>query len=212
MSAEFDTVAAWTAEVALDLGPEYFLPAACRGSAQPGALRWLLEHLDPTAATRMLDCGAGVGGPAAFAAAEVGVTPVLTEPESGACRAARRLFGLPVVQAGSELPFASVRSTWSGVSACCARSRTRARSWPSCAGCWRRTAASGCWSSWPSTSPLPDQPSGNNFPTEDGLRALLDAAGFTVINSAANADFAEAPALLARACRRGRGGAGAPAP
>ena len=107
MSAEFDTVAAWTSEVALDLGAEYFLPAACRGSASPGALRWLLERLDPGAETRMLDCGAGVGGPAAFAAAEVGVTPVLSEPESGACRAARRLFGLPVVQAGSALPFVS---------------------------------------------------------------------------------------------------------
>ena len=59
MAAEFDTVAAWTSEVALDLGPEYLLPAACRGSASPGALRWLLEHLDPTAETRMLDCGAG---------------------------------------------------------------------------------------------------------------------------------------------------------
>ena len=43
------------------------------------------------------------------------------------------------------------------------------------------------------TRPLPDQPSGNNFPTEDELRSLLAAAGFTVINSAANADFAEAP-------------------
>ena len=42
MEAEFDTVAAWTAEVAADLGPEYFVPAACRGSGKPAALDWLL--------------------------------------------------------------------------------------------------------------------------------------------------------------------------
>ena len=70
-------------------------------------LRWLLDRLEVTGADAMLDAGAGVGGPAAFARAEVGVAPVLSEPEVGACRAARRLFGLPVVQAASELPFVS---------------------------------------------------------------------------------------------------------
>ena len=35
MAAEFDTVAEWTAQVAADLGPEYYVPAACRGSGQP---------------------------------------------------------------------------------------------------------------------------------------------------------------------------------
>ena len=107
MEAEFDTLAEWTAEVALDLGPDYFLPAGCRGSGRPAALRWLIDRLEITAADRMLDCGAGVGGPAGFAAQETGVRPVLSEPQAGACRAARRLFGLPTVQAGSELPFAA---------------------------------------------------------------------------------------------------------
>jgi len=107
MKAEFDTVASWTADVALELGPDYFLPAGCRGSGSPASLRWFLDRLRVTKADRMLDCGAGVGGPAGFAQDEVGVVPVLSEPEEGACRAARRLFGLPVVQAGSELPFAA---------------------------------------------------------------------------------------------------------
>ncbi len=40
MEAEFDTVAEWTAQVAIDLGPEYFIPAGCRGSGQPAALDW----------------------------------------------------------------------------------------------------------------------------------------------------------------------------
>jgi hypothetical protein len=35
MEAEFNTVADWTARVAADLGPEYYIPAACRGSGQP---------------------------------------------------------------------------------------------------------------------------------------------------------------------------------
>jgi SAM-dependent methyltransferase len=194
MAAEFDTVAAWTSEVALDLGREYFLPAACRGSASPGALRWLLQHLGPTDRTRMLDCGAGVGGPAAFASAEVGVTPVLSEPEAGACRGARRLFGLPVVQAASDLPFASnvfdviwslgVLCTIADQSAFLAELR-RVLTPDGLLGLLVFVAR---------TSPLPDEPSGNNFPTEDELRQLLSAAGFTVINSAASADFAEAPA------------------
>ena len=38
MSAEFDTVADWTARVALDLGPDYRIPAGCRGSGNPR--RW----------------------------------------------------------------------------------------------------------------------------------------------------------------------------
>ena len=76
MKAEFDTVAAWTAEVALDLGPAHSVPAGCGGSGSPGALRWLLARLTPTAADTMLDCGAGVGGRAAFAAAGTGVGPV----------------------------------------------------------------------------------------------------------------------------------------
>ena len=36
MQAEFDTVAEWTAQVAADLGPEYHVPAGCRGSGSPG--------------------------------------------------------------------------------------------------------------------------------------------------------------------------------
>ena len=45
MAAEFDTVAEWTAQVALDLGRDFHLPAACRGSGGPGALDWLIRAL-----------------------------------------------------------------------------------------------------------------------------------------------------------------------
>lgn len=115
MDAEFDTVAAWTADVVVGLDPAHRIPAGCRGSGSPGALHWLLDHLAPEAGDLFLDCGAGIGGPAAFAARETGVRPLLTDPEPGACRAANNLFGLPALQAGTALPIAtgSVRSGWS---------------------------------------------------------------------------------------------------
>jgi SAM-dependent methyltransferase len=107
MEAEFDTVAEWTAQVAAELGPEFHVPAACRGSGSPAALDWLIDQMRLAPGQALLDCGAGVGGPAAYAAASRSVLPVLVEPESGACRAARTLFDYPVVQAaGSELPMA----------------------------------------------------------------------------------------------------------
>ncbi|OBK16884.1 class I SAM-dependent methyltransferase [Mycobacterium asiaticum] len=107
MQAEFDTVAEWTARVAADLGPDYHIPAGCRGSGSPAALDWLIEHMQLQPGSSFLDCGAGVGGPAAYAAQSRELRPVLLEPEAGACRAARRLFGYPVLCAsGSQLPLA----------------------------------------------------------------------------------------------------------
>ncbi|OSC30254.1 SAM-dependent methyltransferase [Mycobacterium vulneris] len=116
MEAEFDTVAEWTAQVAADLGPEYHLPAGCRGSGSPAALDWLIERMALAPDATLLDSGAGVGGPAAYAAQSGAVRPVLVEPETGACRAARKLFGFPVVCAlGSALPMtdASFDAAWS---------------------------------------------------------------------------------------------------
>ena len=77
----------------------------------------LVDHeLNLTAEESLLDCGAGVGGLAAYAAQAVGVTPLLVEPEAGGCRAARTLFGFRWVQAvGSALPLAdgTVDAAWS---------------------------------------------------------------------------------------------------
>jgi len=116
MDAEFETVAEWTAQVAADLGPDYHVPAGCRGSGSPAALDWLIDQLGLEPGARFLDCGAGVGGPAAYASRSRSLLPVLVEPQAGACRAARRLFGYPVVCAdGSALPMvdSSFDAAWS---------------------------------------------------------------------------------------------------
>ncbi len=99
MAAEFDTVAEWTAEAAQALGPEHYVPAGCRGSGGPVALDWFLDRLGLQADSTLLDVGAGVGGPAGYAKQRTGVRGVLVEPEAGAGRAARDLFGLPVLRA-----------------------------------------------------------------------------------------------------------------
>jgi SAM-dependent methyltransferase len=116
MDAEFETVAEWTAQVAADLGPDYHVPAGCRGSGSPAALDWLMDQMGLEPGARFLDCGAGVGGPAAYASRSRSVLPVLVEPQAGACRAAKKLFGYPVVCAdGSALPMenSSFDAAWS---------------------------------------------------------------------------------------------------
>jgi ubiquinone/menaquinone biosynthesis C-methylase UbiE len=68
-------------------------------------LDWLIDRLDLRPGETLLDCGAGVGGPAAYAAAAKGIRPVLLEPQAGGCRAARSLFGFPAARAdAAELP------------------------------------------------------------------------------------------------------------
>ncbi len=194
LKAEFDTVAAWTAEVAVYLGADHYVPAGCRGSGSPGALRWLLQHLDVQRDRAMLDCGAGVGGPAAFAVAEVGITPVLTEPEVGACRAARRLFGLPVVQAGSDLPFAaeSFDVVWSLGVLCTVTDQPRLLTE------LRRVLRPGGRLGllvFVAARPLSEPPVGNNFPTPSGLADLLAGAGLRTTKTAGTAEFAGSPPL-----------------
>jgi len=193
MKAEFDTVAAWTAEVATDLGPDHYLPAGCRGSGTPGALRWLLDRLAVTSRDRMLDCGAGVGGPAAYARAETGVRPILSEPEAGACTAARQLFALPVVQAASALPFAagSFDVVWSLGVLCTVPDQ------PQLLSELRRVLAPdgrlGLLVFVAADPPLTDPPDGNNFPTDEGLRAMVAAAGLRIADSGSQRDFAGLP-------------------
>lgn len=199
MDAEFDTVAEWTAQVAADLGPEYRIPAACRGSGQPAALDWLLDGLRPGPGEKMVDVGAGIGGPAAYAADRTGVRPVLAESEPAACRAAARLFGLPVVQAdATALPFATgsadlawclgVLCTATGADAQLAMLRELRR-------VVRPGGRIGLLVYLAEVERLDDPPQGNHFPGGGALSALLGRAG---LDAEAVADAQEMPDPPAR--------------
>ena len=190
MEAEFGTVAEWTAEVASQLGRDYAIPAACRGSGQPAALDWLLTELDPAPGAWLVDVGAGLGGPDAFAAAEAGIRPLLLEPEHAACQASARLFGLPVIQAdATALPLADGRAdvAWSlgvlctlpGRDAQLAMLRELRR-------IVRPGGRIGLLVYVAVRQPLDDPPEGDHFPAGHDLDSLVRRAGLAVL-AAANA-------------------------
>ncbi len=198
MEAEFDTVAGWTEEAVRALGPDHAIPAGCRGSGSEGALRWLADRLDLRPGTRLLDDGAGVGGPAGWLTAERGVRPVCAEPMAEAVRASRRLFGLPSVVAISQsLPFAddSFDAAWCLGVLCTTSDK---------AGLLaelRRVLVPGARlgllvfaADGPLTSPAPE---GNEFPSEQETRRLLEDAGFGV-DEAAEADLGDSSAEWTR--------------
>jgi SAM-dependent methyltransferase len=194
MEAEFDTVAGWTEEAVRALGPEYAIPAGCRGSGSEGALRWLADRLELTAGTRFLDDGAGVGGPAGWLAADRGVRPVCAEPMVAAVRAGRRLFGLPAVVAVSQaLPVAdgAFDAAWCLGVLCTTSDKAGALAE------LRRVLRPGGRLGllvFVADGPLPPPlPEGNEFPSADQLLALLTAAGFAVEATAA-ADLSDSPA------------------
>jgi SAM-dependent methyltransferase len=193
MVDEFDTVARWTALAVEELGEDHALPAACRGSGSPDALRWLANALDLSPGASLLDVGAGLGGPAEAAARAYDVRPVLVEPMVGACLAARRLFAWPTAAAdGSALPFAdgSFDAVWSLGVLCTLEDKlavlreiVRVLVPGGVVGLlvYLRTVES-----------LPEQPDGNHFPTEEELDGLVADAGLEVVDSAMLADFASA--------------------
>ena len=181
MAAEFDTVADWTAQVALDLGASFHVPAACRGSGSPAALGWLIDNLGLSYGESLLDCGAGVGGPAQYAVAQRSVRPLLIEPEPGACRAARALFGHPVVQASAlALPVGddTFDAAWSLGVLCTVSDQlallTELRR------VIRPTGRIGLLVFMARASTPFEHPEGNHFPTENRLLGLLDEAGLII--------------------------------
>lgn len=197
MHAEFGTVAEWTAEVAAGLGQDYYIPAACRGSGQPAVLDWLLERLGPRPGELMIDVGAGLGGPAAYAARHSGVRPVLAEPEPGACRAAVRLFGAQVVRAdATALPFgdAAADLAWCLGVLCTA---TGAPAQQAILGQLRRVVRTGgrigLLVYLATTAELNDPPQGNHFPASGQLHDLLGWAGLEPDEVADFRDITRAP-------------------
>jgi len=198
MEAEFDTVAEWTAEIAADLGPEYFVPAACRGSGQPVALDWLLAGLRADPGDLLLDVGAGIGGPAAYAVGLAGVRPVLVEPEPDACGAAARLFGATVIQAdATALPFAdgAVGLAWSLGVLCTAPGReAQLAMLLQMRRVVRPGGRIGLLVYLAVTGELDDPPEGNHFPTSTDLHTLLRRADLDVLAVADSEDMPQPPA------------------
>jgi SAM-dependent methyltransferase len=191
MDAEFGTVAEWTAEVAECLGPRYRIPAACRGSGRPSALDWLLDGLAPRPGELMLDIGAGLGGPSAYAAERTGVRPVLAEAEPGACRAAARLFGVPVVQAdATALPLADCTAcqAWCLGVLCTASGPDAQRA---ILGELRRvlrpSGRAGLLVFLATRERLDNPPEGNHFPTRAQLSALFGETGLSEIGAVSQA-------------------------
>lgn len=182
MVAEFDDVAGWTADAVEELGIGYAIPAACRGSASPAALAWLAEACELSAGTRLLDVGAGAGGPAAWAAERFGVRPVLLEPMQAAGRAAARLFGLPVLTAdGSRIPLrsGSIDAAWCLGVLCTVEDK--AVLLREIHRVLRPGASLGLLVVVAHGRQSLMVPDGNHFPTQAELAGVLDRTGFSLL-------------------------------
>jgi len=194
MVAEFGTVASWTADAVEELGSSYAVPAGCRGSGSPAALRWTATAMGLRDGTTLLDSGAGVGGPAELAVQEFGVTATLVDPMVDACQAAVRLFGRPAAAAaGERLPFraGTFDAAWSLGVLCTVQDQEGVLR--ELVRVVRPRGVVGLLVFVRTRPELPDQPAGNDFPTEDGLQRLLDGAGLDVTHRATLDDFEAAP-------------------
>lgn len=194
MTAEFDTVADWTAEAALVLGPDYYVPAGCRGSGGPAALDWLLSRLGVAPAGLLLDVGAGVGGPAAYAKQRAGVRPLLLEPQPGACRAAMHLFDLPTARASATaLPVrdGSIAAAWSlGV---LDTIDDHAGPLAELARCLTADGALGLLV-YVGVRPVHDGPEGNHFLRPDEMERLADRTRLRITDRVTLTDLPAEPA------------------
>jgi SAM-dependent methyltransferase len=191
---EFDVVAGWTEQVVGELGPDYAIAAACRGSGSPVSLAWLGEALEVRLARRMLDAGSGVGGPAAWLAEHFGVTPVCAEPMRTAARVSHRLFGLPAVAAtGEALPFrdGAFDAAWClGVLDTAADKVALLAELRRVLGPTGRLGLLAFLAAGPLPPPLPE---GNEFSTSDDLDGLLRTARFQVLQTTPAGPLADAP-------------------
>lgn len=192
--AEFDTVAGWTVDAVEALGPEYAIPAGCRGSGNPAAMHWLGDGLDLAPGRLLVDVGAGVGGPAAFARTEFGVDAVLLDQMGGACRAAHRLFGTGSVVASAErLPLRdrSCEAVWSLGVLCSVDDLAAAVH--ELARVLAPDGRLGLLVYLRTVPHLTDEPAGNHFPSLDELDHVVAATGLSTMSCHALKDLPEAP-------------------
>ena len=194
MEDEFSTLPLWTAEAVATLGPEYAVPAGCRGSGTPEALRWLCRTMRLREGMRLVDSGAGEGGPAELAAREFGVAPVLVDPMPGACAAARRLFRRPTaVAGGQQLPFGdgTFEAAWSIGVLCTVPDKARVLD--ELRRVVRLDSPVGLLVFVRTVDVLPEQPEGNDFPHHDDVETLVENASLRIVERAFLSDFPDPP-------------------
>ncbi|MDQ2839254.1 MAG: class I SAM-dependent methyltransferase [Actinomycetota bacterium] len=178
---EFDTEAAWTVEILAELAPDDAMPGACRGSGDPAALDWLADALEVNQATRFLDLGGGIGGPAAWLRQRQGCDPIVAEPMIDAVRGARTLFDLDSVAVSDQLPFAagSVDAAWALAVLSTVGDKVLTLSE------LHRVMAPGghlgLHEYLRTVDRLDDPPAGNDFLTFAELAATLSGAGFEIV-------------------------------
>ena len=190
LEAEFDTVAAWTEKVIAELGSEYAIPAACRGSGSPAWLAWFADRLAPEAQTRFVDVGAGLGGPAAWLRDRTGVTPILVEPMERACVGAKRLFDLSPVAAWSQtLPFADGTFDAGWLLGVLDTTADQAELLAELHRVLTPGALVGFLVLIQVADELPIAPEGNEFPTPESLHVGLDFSGFEVVDRVRTRDL-----------------------
>jgi len=192
---EFGVVAGWSAAILATADRTSAMAGACRGSGSPAALAWLAESLRLEPGMRLLDVGAGLGGPAAWASDRFGVSATAVEPMARACRGSARLFGSTnVVARADALPLAAgaFDAAWTlGV-------LDTVDDLASTLGQVNRVLrASGRFAvlAYVADGPIPAElvPEGNRFETAAALEQNLVAAGFDVRDRAAGNALPEAP-------------------
>jgi SAM-dependent methyltransferase len=174
------------------------VPAEQFQGRQPSALDWLLEGLAPRPGDLMIDIGAGLGGPSAYATERTGVRPVLAEPEPDACRAAARLFGSTVIQAdATALPFADgvASHAWCLGVLCTATGPDAQRAMLSeLRRVLQPSGRAGLLVFLATRDRLDNPPEGNHFPSRGQLTDLLRETGLTETAAADPASLPAAPA------------------
>lgn len=193
--SEFGTVAGWTAEALLDLDDQARIVGACRGSGSPAALAWLAESTGIGEGTTLLDVGAGLGGPLAWARDHYDVRPVAAEPMELAVAGSVRLFGLDALVARADaLPFhgSSAEVVW-----CLAALDTMEQPLAALSETRRVLADDGRLGvlAYVANGPIDDEdvPEGNHFPTAAELDDLLERAGFVVVDRVEGSTLPDAP-------------------
>jgi SAM-dependent methyltransferase len=192
MEDEFGTMARWTVEAVGGLSADHAVPAGCRGSGTPAVLDWLLARLEASPAMRLLDVGAGLGGPAAYARHRAGVRPVCVDPMRSACGGARSLFGLlAVVGDAGRLPVAdgAVDAAWSLGTLCTTDQKFR---W---LGELRRVLRDDAPLGLLVLVGTPagfTTPWGNDFPSDGDLTDVLERAGFAITDREWSASLPDA--------------------